>query len=258
MLLAIDAGNTNIVFGVFDQEELVGQWRLSTSKERTVDEYAVFIAQIMELKGLNYKDINAAVISTVVPGILFDLRQLCKNYLSCLPIIIGDPRLNLGISLRLERPSEVGADIVANSVAAYQMFGGNLIVVDFGTATTFHVLDNEGNLLGGAIAPGINISAHALHIAAAKLPKVAVEKPDKVIGNSTVPAMQAGIYWGYIGMVEGIISKIEAEYGSKMKTIATGGLASLFVNATDKLEYLEPNLTIYGLRYIYQMNKDLK
>jgi type III pantothenate kinase len=169
---------------------------------------------------------------------------------------VGDPGIKINIKIKLDNPHEVGADRIATTVAAYKRYGGDLIVIDFGTATTFHVIDKRGSLIGGAIAPGIDLAANALHSAAAKLPKIAIEKPKKVIGNATIPAMQTGIYWGYVGLVEGIISRMRNERKIKMRTVATGGLSNVFLKATDILEYHDPNLIMYGLLEIYKLNKE--
>jgi len=254
MLLVIDAGNTNTVFAVFDGEVIVGQWRVATLPKRTADEYGVYIHQLFALKNLRLDQIKGVVISTVVPQGLFALRQMAKQYLSCEPLVVGDPGVDLNIKVKLDRPSEVGADRLVNAVAAYRRFGGNAVVIDFGTATTFDVINEAGDYMGGVIAPGIHLSMQALHSAAAKLPEVEVARPKKVVGTSTVEAMQSGIYWGYVGLIEGILHRMEKELGIKLKTIATGGLAPLFVKGTDAIEHLEPELTIWGLKYVYDMN----
>lgn len=255
MLLAIDAGNTNIVFAIFADGELRSQWRLSTDARKTADEYALGLTQLMELEGISRQAIDSAIISTVVPGALFALRLLCRHYFACEPLVVGEPGVDTGILVPFERASEVGSDRLVNAVAAFKKFGGNSIVVDFGTATTFDVIDDEGNYQGGIIAPGINLSMDALHRAAAKLPTIAIGKPEKVIGISTVTAMQSGIYWGYVGLIEGIIRRIMQEYGMQMKVVATGGLASLFYKEMDIIEYLEPDLTMVGLQMIYERNR---
>jgi len=258
MLLVIDAGNTNTVFAVFDGDNLKGQWRLSTNRTRTCDEYAICLKQFMELSSLDIKDVKSTIISTVVPQNLFQLKMLCRNYIGSDPIIIGEGNLKLNIKILLDKPSEVGADRLVNAIAAYNKFGGSVIIVDFGTATTFDVIGKEGEYLGGVIAPGINLSINALHAAAAKLPQVDVTKPDNVIGKSTVEAMQSGVYWGYVGLIEGIVNNIKKEYGNKMTVLATGGLAPLFAKATKTIEHLESNLTIDGLKHIYDNKKKVK
>jgi len=255
MLLTIDAGNTNTVFAVFDNKKLVGKWRIVTDRNRTSDEYALAITQFLELGGIKQKKINAVIIANVVPQAMFPLRTMCEEYFDCKPMVLGEENVNPGIGILLERKSEIGADRLVNAFAAFNRFGGNTIVVDFGTATTFDVIDASGNYAGGVISPGINLSIKALHIAAAKLPEVAVAMPQKVIGTSTIEAMQSGIYWGYVGLVEGIIKKIKAEIGKEMQVVATGGLASLFCGDDSIITHLEPDLTIYGLQEIYELNR---
>ena len=256
MLLAIDAGNTNIVFAVFDGSTLVKEWRLSTDARKTADEYALFLTQLMELAAIERSAITDAIISTVVPGALFALRQLCRLYFHCDAMIVGTPGVELDVQVKLERSAEVGADRLVNAVAAYKKFGGNTIIIDFGTATTFDVLNKQGDYIGGVIAPGINLSLDALHRAAAKLPNIAIERPESIIGKSTVSAMQAGIYWGYVGLIEGILRRIQEHGGEPMKTVATGGLASLFFKEMKEIEYLEPDLTMIGLQMVFARNKE--
>ncbi|HJW41299.1 MAG TPA: type III pantothenate kinase, partial [Rhizomicrobium sp.] len=220
MLLAIDAGNTNIVFAVHDGREARAEWRSVTETTRTADEYAVLLGQLLQLNGLSFADIDSAIIATVVPAALFDLRRLCRKYLKCEPLVVGDPDLDLGIKVHAEG---AGADRLVNTVAAHERYKGALIVVDFGTATTFDIVSENGDYEGGVIAPGANVSAEALHRAAAMLPRVAVARTQNVIGHATVSAMQSGLYWGYVGLIEGLIARIRAEYGKPMTVIGTGG-----------------------------------
>jgi type III pantothenate kinase len=255
MLLAIDSGNTNIVFSVFDGEEVRGEWRASTTTNRTADELGVWLTQLMTLEGLERKQIDAAIIATVVPAVLFNLKQLCRRYFQCDPLVVGEEGVKLGLNVLLDRPEEVGADRLVNAVAAHGRYKGPLIVIDFGTATTFDVVDREGNYCGGAIAPGINLSLEALHMAAAKLPRVAIGRPRTVIGKATVPAMQSGIYWGYVGLIEGLVRRIEDEFGAKMTVVATGGLAPLFAESTSAIQHLDPDLTLRGLLEIWRRNR---
>lgn len=257
MLLVIDVGNTNVVFAVFDGDKLAGQWRISTDARRTADEYGVWLTQVLEHSGIQSKQIKGAVAASVVPQALFDLRQLAKRYFNTELLIIGDPRIQTGIGVKIDNPREVGADRLVNAFAAWTKYKQALIVVDFGTATTFDVVSGEGNYIGGVIAPGVNLSLDALHKAAAKLPNVAVARPTKVIGTNTIGAMQSGIYYGYVGLIDGIVGRIKAEQGGSMKVIATGGLASLYARACPVIESLEPDLTIDGLRQLYEMNKQL-
>jgi type III pantothenate kinase len=255
MLLAIDAGNTNIVFAVHDGEAIRCEWRAVTKTPRTADEYAVLLKPLLELNGLTFADFDAAIIATVVPAALFDLRQLCRRYLKVDPLVIGDPAVKLGLKILIDRPEVVGADRLVDAVAAHAQYGGPLIVVDFGTATTFDIVSAEGDYEGGVISPGVNLSAEALHKAAAMLPRVAVARTQRVIGKDTVPAMQSGLFWGYIGLVEGIVARIKAEYGKPMDVIATGGLGKVFYRQTPAIDHYDADLTIRGLVQIYEKNK---
>jgi len=258
MLLAIDSGNTNTVFSVFnDNGEVLGEWRSSTETNRTADEFAVWLSQLMSFEGIKRSDIQNAIIATVVPAMLFNLKTLCRKYFKCDPLVVGDENVDLGLKVFLDRPEEVGADRLVNAIAAHAEYEGALIVIDFGTATTFDVIDTDGNYCGGAIAPGINLSLEALHMAAAKLPRIAIGKPDKAIGTGTTEAMQSGIFWGYIGMIEGLTSRIKDEFGSDMTVIATGGLATLFAASTDVIKYSDSDLTLRGLLAIYKRNQNL-
>lgn len=257
MLLAIDAGNTNIVFAVYDGERIRAQWRASTKDIRTADEYVVWLAQLMQLDGLHISNLTAAIIATVVPQALYNLRMLCRRYLKCEPLVVGEPQTDLGLKIRVQRPDAVGADRLANAVAAHSTYKGALIVVDFGTATTFDVVSENGDYVGGVIAPGVNLSLEALHAAAAKLPRIAIERPQAVIGNDTIPAMQSGIYWGHVALVEGLVARIKAEYDKPMTVIATGGLSALFRHATNVIDKVDADLTIRGLVEIYKRNASL-
>jgi type III pantothenate kinase len=255
MLLAIDAGNTNTVFAVSHQGKLRGQWRMATDARRTADEYGVWLLQLMAREKIDPEQVKAAIMSCVVPQATFALRMLARNYFHTELLIVGEPAVELGITMKMERPQEVGADRLVNAVAAWHKHKQPLIIVDFGTATTFDVVDFEGSYIGGVIAPGVNLSLEALHRAAAKLPNVAVERPARVIGKETVSAMQSGIYFGYVGLIEGIVARIREEYGSPMRVIATGGLAPLFARATPVINALEPDLIIEGLRLIHERNR---
>ncbi|WP_321391527.1 type III pantothenate kinase [Emcibacter sp.] len=256
MLLAIDAGNTNIVFALQDGHELRHKWRISSSSSRTADEYMVWLTQLMNLEDLDPSIVSGAIIATVVPQALFPLQLLCRRYFGCEAMVVGEENVDLGIGIHLDNPREVGADRLVNAVAAHKLYGGPMIIIDFGTATTFDIIDEQGNYHGGVIAPGVNLSMEALHMAAAKLPRVAVEKPAKVIGSGTVSAMQSGIFWGYIGLVEGLVARIRAEYGKPMKVMATGGLAPLFNDSTDIIEIVDQELTTRGLFEIYDRNRN--
>lgn len=254
MLLVIDAGNTNTVFAVYNGEKVLGQWRIATDAKRTSDEYGIWLMQIMAYSNVDYKAIKAAIMSCVVPQVVFSLRMLVRQYFHTELLIVGESNVELGIRALIDRPSEVGADRLVNAVAAWHRHKSPLIIVDFGTATTFDVVNQDGDYTGGVIAPGVNLSLEALHRAAAKLPNVAVVRPARVTGKDTVQAMQSGIYYGYVGMIEGITSRIKEEAGIHMKVIATGGLAPLFAKATPAIDALEPDLIIEGLRLIYQRN----
>jgi type III pantothenate kinase len=255
MLLAIDAGNTNTVFAVHDGHEMRGRWRSVTKDVRTADEYGVWLIQLLNLQGMTPADITGAAIATVVPQALFNLRLLCRRYFGVDALVIGDPGVDLGIKVRVDRPHAVGADRLVNSVSAHRAFGGPLIVIDFGTATTFDIVGPDGGYEGGVIAPGVNLSLEALHQASANLPRIAVERPEKVIGTDTVPAMQSGVYWGYVGLIEGMVARITSEYGGHMKVIATGGLAELFRHGTNVFDAVDGDITIRGLIDIYRHNR---
>lgn len=256
MLLAIDSGNTNTVFAVYDAMTRRGEWRISSDPKRTADEYGVWLSQLMGLAGLRMPDITAAIVATVVPETLFSLRSLCRSYFKCEPLVVGDPAVQLGIKALVDVPQEVGADRLVNTVGAFTRYGGPLIILDFGTATTFDVVDAGGNYCGGVIAPGINLSLTALHMAAAQLPRVAVQRPKTVIGKRTVPAMLSGVYWGYVGLIEGLVARIKAEYGEPMTVIATGGLAPLFADGTKAIDRLDTEITLWGLAEIHRRNME--
>src|SRR5271166_5592544 len=239
MLLVVDAGNTNVVFAARDPSGWRGVWRIRTEAQRTSDEYAVWLNSLLTLSDIRRDQISAAVIGTVVPAALYHLRRLCLDW---------------GFEIKVDQPNEVGADRLLNAMAGHKRFGGPLIVVDFGTATTFDVVDDAGAYLGGVICPGINLSIEALHQAAARLPRIGIGRPQSVIGRATVPAMQSGIYWGYIGLIEGLLARIESEYGEKLKAIATGGLAPLFAEGTARFMAIAPDLTLDGLRLLSERN----
>lgn len=254
MLLAIDAGNTNIVFAICEGREIRAEWRAVTEKERTADEYAVLLGPLLALAGMSFADLDCAIIATVVPAALFDLRLFCRRYLHCEPLVVGEADVDLGIEIRVDRPSAVGADRLVNTVAAHERYKGALIVVDFGTATTFDIVSAAGNYEGGVIAPGVNVSAEALHQGAAMLPRVAIARTQSVIGKDTVPAMQSGLYWGYLALIEGLVARIRHEFGEPMTVIGTGGLAGLFYKQTEVIDHLDADLTIRGLVLIHARN----
>jgi type III pantothenate kinase len=257
MLLAIDSGNTNVVCAVYAGDDLRGSWRAATNPNRTADEYAVWLIQVMALAGLAPSDIDAAIIGSVVPEATFNLVRLCQRYFASEPLIVGRPDCSVGIGVDLDMPEEeVGADRLANAVAAQDRYRLPLIVIDFGTATTFDMVDRLGNYSGGVIAPGINLSLRALDMAAAQLPRIGIRRPPTVVGRSTVPAMQSGIFWGYVGLVEGLVQRIKAERGEEMEVIATGGLAPVLAEATDIIDHVDPDLTLWGLRLIHRRNRN--
>jgi len=251
MLLAIDVGNTNSVIALFDGDKLAAQWRTSTSPTRTADEYAVWLSQLMGLAGYKLADVAACVISNVVPQSLFHFRNLSRRYFHCEPFIVRHDNIP-GVEVRLPKPSEAGADRLVNAVGAFTAHGGPLIVVDSGTATNFDIIGPDGAFEGGVIAPGINLSMLALNEAAARLPRIAIERPAKVIGADTVGAMQSGIFLGYVSLIEGLIARIKAEYARPMKVVATGGVASLFEGATQAIDIFDADLTIRGLFEIHR------
>jgi type III pantothenate kinase len=253
MLLAIDAGNTNVVFAVHDGAEWRGRWRIATRPDRTSDEYAVWLLALLQFSGLKPGDVDRCVIGTVVPAALYNLRRLCREWFLAEPLV-ARAVLDWGFAIRVDRPGEVGADRLLNSLAAHRHYGGPLVVVDFGTATTFDVVDGSGAYLGGVIAPGINLSLEALHTAAARLPRIGIGRPQAVIGRDTVAAMQSGIYWGYVGLIEGIVGRIQAEYEARLKVVATGGLAPLFSEGTTIIDKIDADITLEGLRLLAERN----
>lgn len=253
MLLAIEQGNTNTLFAVHDGQEWIAQWRSATHSTRTADEYAVWLAQLLSMAGLQFGVFNGCIISSVVPQSIFNLRNLARRYLKVEPLVIGE-NAELGIEVRIDKPSEAGADRLVNAVGAHVAYPGDLIVIDSGTATTFDIIAADGGFEGGLIAPGINLSMEALHQAAAKLPRVAIQKPQRIIGKDTVVAMQSGVFWGYISLIEGLIARIKAEWERPMTVIGTGGVASLFHGATMAIDTFDSDLTIRGLLEIWRRN----
>lgn len=259
MLLTINANNTNVKFAVCKDGRMIADWRLRTDAQRTADQYVVWLHQLMQMAGMSLDQIKGAIIATVVPQSLFHLTMLCEKHLKTTPLVVGDQAVKLGIKVLLDRPAEVGADRLANAIGGHIEYKKPLVVVDFGTATTFDVVDGEGNYVGGAIAPGINLSLDALHNATAKLPRIAVEQPARVIGKDTLGAMQSGIFFGYVGLVEGIVARIgaefKAEHHAELEVVATGGLAPLFHGATPVLRHLDQEITTRGLIEIYRRNR---
>ncbi len=255
MLLAINANNTNTVFAIWDGDRLKGSWRAATDPRRTADEYVVWLDHLLGLNGLARGGIHGTIIASVVAEANFNLLRLCSEYFGHDPVVVGEPNVATGVEALVDRPEEVGADRLVNTVAAHDRYKGPLIIVDFGTATTFDVVDGAGNYRGGVIAPGINLSLQALALAAAKLPSVPIGRTTTVIGTSTVACMQSGIYWGYVGLVEGLVARIKAEFGEPMSVVSTGGLAPLFDGATSAIERTDPTLTLWGLKLVYDRNR---
>ncbi|NLR70166.1 type III pantothenate kinase [Novosphingobium sp. ERN07] len=250
MLLAVDVGNTNIVFALFQGREIKARWRVATDPRRTADEYAVWLLQLMQLQGLNAKVVSQILISTVVPRALHNLTVLSQKYFGLDPLVAGQPPVEWGFEADVDEPRSLGADRAVNAVAAHAKYPGDLIVVDFGTATTFDVVDFNGAYKGGIIAPGINLSLDALVNAAAKLPRIAIEAPTRtrsVIGRNTEDQMHIGVFWGYVSMMEGLIARMRAEIGRPAKVVATGGLAVLFGDHTDIFDHVDTDLTLDGL-----------
>jgi type III pantothenate kinase len=253
MLLAINANNTNVKFGVVDGDSIIGEWRQHTSAMRTADEHAVWLFQLMKMEGIETKSITDAIIASVVPQATFNLRRLCTRYFYCTPFVLGEPNVKYGIKIKGQG---AGADRICNTVGAAVLFPRTpMIVVDFGTATTFDVVDEEGSYCGGVIAPGINLSIEALVNATALLPRIVVEKPPRVIGVNTIECMHSGVFWGYVGLIEGIVARIKAEFGRPMKVVSTGGLAPVFDGSTKVIEQIVPDITARGLIEIYRRSR---
>ncbi|HEY6047778.1 MAG TPA: type III pantothenate kinase [Sphingomicrobium sp.] len=254
MLLAVDAGNTNLVFALVADGEIKARWRIATDPRRTADQYSVWLHQLLELEGYSKADVEAVIIGTVVPRALHNLEVLASKYFHVEPVIAGQGKAAWPIALDVDEPHNVGADRALNAIAAHAKYPGDLIVIDFGTATTFDLVDASGAYKGGIIAPGINLSIDALVSAAAKLPRVAIEAPrdSSVIGRTTESQMIIGIYWGYVAMLEGLTERMKAELGRPATVVATGGLASLFDKHTNVFDAIEPDLTIQGLSLLYE------
>src|SRR5437764_8616004 len=255
MLLAVDVGNTNLVFALVDKGEIRARWRIATDPRRTADQYSVWLHQLLELEGFTRDKVNAVIIGTVVPRALHNLEVLSQKYFRKTPIVAGQGTAQWPLQLDVDEPQNVGADRALNAIAAHAKYPGDLLIIDFGTATTFDVVSSSGAYAGGIIAPGINLSLDALVNAAAKLPRIAIEAPDSdsVIGRTTESQMIIGIYWGYVAMIEGLTERIKFELGRPVTVIATGGLATLFDEHTQVFDAIEPDLTIQGLDLLYDM-----
>ncbi|MBF6601516.1 MAG: type III pantothenate kinase [Sphingorhabdus sp.] len=254
MLLAIDAGNTNIIFALFDGSEIKARWRIATDPQRTADEYVVWLRQLLDLNGLGVDAVDAVIISTVVPRALHNLTVLAEKYFGVTPLVAGRGAAQWGVALDVEQPDSVGADRVLNIIAAHQTYKQDVIIIDFGTATTFDVADYDGTYKGGVIAPGINLSLDALVGKTAQLPRIALEAPedDNVIGTTTESQMLIGIFWGYVAMIEGLVQRTKEQIGRPTKVIATGGLSVLFNEHTDAFDHIESDLTLRGMLILYQ------
>ncbi|MFT4620892.1 MAG: type III pantothenate kinase [Sulfitobacter sp.] len=257
MLLAIDCGNTNTVFSLHDGAKFIATWRTSTEHQRTADQYFVWLSTLMRAENLQDVVVTEVVISSTVPRVVFNLRVLCDRYFACRPLVVGKPDCILPTPYRVEEGVRPGPDRLANVAAAFDRHGGDVVVVDFGTATNFDVCAHDGAYVGGVIAPGVNLSLEALHMGAAALPHVDISQPDSVIGTNTVSCIQSGVFWGYIGLIEGLTTRIKAEYGRPMKVVGTGGLAPLFAQAQDLFDVIEDDLTMHGLTVIHKYNKGL-
>ncbi|MGR3660113.1 MAG: type III pantothenate kinase [Paracoccaceae bacterium] len=256
MLLCIDTGNTNTVFSIWDGTKFLGTWRASTEYQRTSDQYFVWLDTLMKAQNI-HADITEVIISSAVPRVVFNLRILCDRYFNCRPLVVGKPECHLPVEPRVDPGTRVGSDRLANAAGAYDRHGGNVVVVDFGTATNFDVVAEDGAYIGGIIAPGVNLSLEALASGTAALPHVDISQPEHVIGTNTIACIQSGVFWGYTGLIEGLIARIRTEYGKEMKVIGTGGLAPLFAQGDIKFDTIEEDLTMHGLTVIHKYNKDL-
>jgi len=255
MLLAIDCGNTNTVFSIWDGDQFIATWRTATEWQRTADQYYVWLSTLMRFQEEDVV-IDEVVISSTVPRVVFNLRVFADRYFDTRPLVVGKPECLLPVGVRVDEGTQVGPDRLVNTVAGHDLYGGDLIMVDFGTATTFDVVDHDGAYIGGVIAPGVNLSLEALHMAAAALPHVDISKPQSVIGTNTVACMQSGVFWGYIGLVREICDRIKGEHGRDMKVVATGGLAPLFQQSVSLFDEFRDDLTMHGLTVIHRFNKD--
>ncbi|MBX7147861.1 type III pantothenate kinase [bacterium] len=253
MLLAIDIGNTNTVLGLYKGEKLIHNWRLETKKERTGDEWGIFLKELFQFEKIKLEDLSGVVISNVVPVLNRSMKEMCARYLKKTPVMVG-AEINIDMPIATDNPSEVGADRIVNAVAAFHRYKTDLIIVDFGTATTFDYISAEGEYMGGLIVPGIGISAEALFKNASQLPRVEIEKPKHVVGKNTIECMKSGIYYGYVGMVDSVVEKMEAEIGRKTKVIATGGLAKVIAADAKRIDEVDDYLTLEGLKQIYNWN----
>ena len=257
MILAVDIGNSNIVFGIYDENSILCQFRIRSEHTKTTDEYAASILSLIERNNINIQNIYGVIISSVVPSLGFTIGRFVKKYLNVEPMLVGDSKVRTGVNVKTDNPSEVGVDRVVNAAAAIDKFGSPCIIIDFGTATTFDIVNHEGDYIGGVICPGVLLSANALHAKTAKLPEISVDKPKTVVGRNTVHSMQSGVFYGYLAMIDGLCDKIiNEEFGTiaHVNIIATGGLGSIFTREMKYKAVYEPSLTLYGLKIIYDKN----
>jgi type III pantothenate kinase len=255
LIFVFDVGNTNIVLGVYDGEELKHHWRIETNRNKTEDEYGMIVKSLFEHVNLSFSNIDGIIISSVVPPIMFALERMCQKYFQHKPLVVG-PGIKTGLNIKYENPREVGADRIVNAVAAIHEHGGPLIIVDFGTATTYCYINADKQYMGGAIAPGVNISTEALYSKAAKLPRIEIARPEHIVGKNTVAAMQSGIVYGYVGQVEGIVKRMKDQSDENPLVIATGGLANLIAQESNMIDIVDPFLTLKGLQLIYKRNRE--
>lgn len=255
MIFVFDVGNSNMMMGVYQRDELKYHWRIETDRHKTEDEYAMIVKSLFEHEQLSFADIDGIIISSVVPPIMFALERMCEKYLHIKPLVVG-PGVKTGLNIKYDNPKEVGADRIVNAVAGIHEYGGPLVIVDFGTATTYCYINEHKQYMGGAIAPGIGISTEALYSRAAKLPRIEIVRPDGIIGKNTVSAMQSGILFGYVGQVEGIVSRMKLQAKEEPLVIGTGGLASLIAKESKVIDIIDPFLTLKGLQLIYKRNME--
>lgn len=256
MLLVIDVGNTNTVFALHSGAEWVASWRSATDATRTADDYAVWLGALMRMDALELSQITGCIISSVVPQAKFNFRNLSRRYFDSEPMFVGEPETKLGVPIRINRPEQVGADRLVAAIGAHQLYQGPKLVIDSGTATTFDVVGPDGGFEGGIISPGINLSMRALHDAAAQLPRIAIQRPPQIIGQDTVSAMQSGVFWGYVDLIDGLVRRVQGEYASPLTVIATGGVASLFEGASETIHHFDQSLMEVGLLEVYRRNAE--
>ena len=258
MIFVIDIGNTNTVLGVFANDKLCYEWRIQTDRHKTEDEFAMLFKALFNDRGLSFSQIDSIIISSVVPPIMNALEKMCTTYFEIKPLIVSSEEVQLPLEITYPQPKEIGADRIVNAIGALELFESPFIIIDFGTATTFCYVNEQSQYRGGIIAPGIKISMDALYTHASKLPKIEIEKPDNVIGQSTIEAMQSGVYYGYVGQVDGIVMHIREQMKADAKVIATGGLAPLIAGGSETIDFVEDHLTLIGLYKIFKYNKALK